>query len=248
MEPSHERILSDIRVGERKMTNDCDHKCPKAVGSSYPGVVLHCSECEAEKKKGKTLENVDDNEPKKQKEKGKRFKEIGGSAKKKLETENKRPSGIFVGHDKLPSEDKEKTNKKSKAVKHECIDLVASSESMKEMERKFWLAHYNMLSEKLMEFIREKCTGCQTDELNQLAHDLCLFARADKQVNLCFEEVYDRVHLEDVMDCWYKKVLEMPIALNPETLDIFKETVNPKHVRYKNTLEKWLIESPTIEV
>ena len=50
MEPSLERILSDIRVGERKMTNDCDHKCPKAVGFSYPGVVLHCSECEAEKK------------------------------------------------------------------------------------------------------------------------------------------------------------------------------------------------------
>ena len=51
MDPSLERILSDIRVGERKMTNDCDHKCPKAVGFSYPGVVLHCSECEAEKKK-----------------------------------------------------------------------------------------------------------------------------------------------------------------------------------------------------
>ena len=45
MDPSLERILSDIRVGERKMTNDCDHKCPKAVGFSYPGVVLHCSEC-----------------------------------------------------------------------------------------------------------------------------------------------------------------------------------------------------------
>ena len=63
MEPSLERILSDIRGGERKMTNDCDHKCPKAVGFSYPGVVLHCSECEAEKKKRITLENMDDNSP-----------------------------------------------------------------------------------------------------------------------------------------------------------------------------------------
>ena len=53
MDPSLEKILSDIRVGERKMTNDCDHKCPKTVGFSYPGVVLHCSKCEAEKKKGK---------------------------------------------------------------------------------------------------------------------------------------------------------------------------------------------------
>ena len=104
-----------------------------------------------------------------------------------------------------------------------------------------------MLREKLMEVIREKCTGCQTDEPNQLAHDLFLFASAEEQVNLCFEEVYGRVHWDDVMDCWYKKVFEMLIALNPETLIIFKETVNPKDVKYKNRRKKWLIEPPTIE-
>ena len=80
IEPSLEKILSDIRIGERsnptainfvnngkrKMINDCDHKCPKAVGFCYSGVVLHCSECESEKKKRITLENVDDNSSKKQ--------------------------------------------------------------------------------------------------------------------------------------------------------------------------------------
>ena len=207
MEPSLERILFDIRGGERKMTNDCDHKCPKAVGFSYPGVVLHCSECEAEKKKRITLENMDDNSPKEQKDKRKR---ANGSSKK--------------------------GNKKSKIVKLECIDEVASVEAMKEVEKKLWLEHYNQLCEKLLEVVREKCTGCQTDEPNQLAHDLCFFAGAEEQVNLCFEEVYGRVHWEDVMDCWYKKVLEMPVALNPETLAIFKETVNPKDVTYKNRL------------
>ena len=165
-----------------------------------------------------------------------------------MKTENKRPSGIFVGYAKIPCEVKETTNKKSKVVKQECINEVASVESMKEVERKLWLTHYDMLSEKLMEVIREKCTGCQTDEPNQLVHDLCLFASAEEQVNLCFEEVYSRVHWEDLMDCWYKKVLEMPIGLNPEMLDIFKQTVNPKDVTYKNRLKKWLIESPTIEV
>ena len=50
------------------------------------------------------------------------------------------------------------------------------------------------------------------------------------------------------MDCLYKKVLEMPVTLNPETLFIFKENFNSKHVTYKNRLKKWLIESPTIEV
>ena len=219
MEPSLERILSDIRGGERKMTNDCDHKCPKAVGFSYPGVVLHCSECEAEKKKRIALENMDDNSPKEQKDKRKR---ANGSSKK--------------------------GNKKSKIVKLECIDEVASVEAMKEVEKKLWLEHYNQLCEKLSEVIREKCTGCQTDEPNQLAHDLCLLASAEEKVNLCFEEAYCRVHWEDVMDCWYKKVLEIPVALNPETLATFKETVNPKDVTYKNRLKKWLIESPTIEV
>ena len=191
MEPSLERILSDIRGGERKMTNDCDHKCPKAVGFSYPGVVLHCSECEAEKKKRIALENMDVNSPKKQKEKGKRSKEITGSAKKKkLKTENKRPSGIFVGYAKLPCEVKETTNKKSKVVKQECIDEVASVESMKEVEKKLWLEHYNQLCEKLLEVVREKFTGCQTDEPNQLGHELCLLASAEEKVNLCFEEAY----------------------------------------------------------
>ena len=195
-----------------------------------------------------SLENMGVSSPKKRKEKGKRSKEITGSAKKKLKTENKRPSGIFVGYAKLPFEVKETTNKKSQIVKQECIDEVASVESMKEVERKLWLTHYDMLSEKLNDVVTEKCTGCQTDEANQLRHELCLLASAEEQVNLCFEEVYGRVHWEDVMDCWYKKVLEMPVALNPETLAIFRESVNPKDVTYKNRLKKWLLESPTIEV
>ena len=76
--------------------------------------------------------------------------------------------------------------------------------------------------------LREKCTGCQTDELNQLGHELCLLTNAEEHVNLCFEEVYARVSWEDVMDCWYKKVLEMPIVLNPETLAVFRELSTPK--------------------
>ena len=195
-----------------------------------------------------SLENMGVSSPKKRKEKGKRSKEITGSAKKKLKTENKRPSGIFVGYAKLPCEVKETTNKKSQIVKQECIDEVASVESMKEVEKKLWLEHYNQLCEKLLEVVGEKCIGCQTDEANQLGHGLCLLASAEEQVNLCFEEVYGRVHWEDVMDCWYKKVLEMPRALNPETLAIFRETVNPNDVIYKNRLKKWMIESPTIEL
>ena len=116
---------------------------------------------------------MDDNSPKKRKGKGKRSKEIAASAKKKLKTENKRPSRIFVGYAKLSFEVIERTNKKSKVVKQECIDEVASTESMKEVERKlaYTLRHAERKAyilrhaeRNLMEVIREKCSGCQTDE------------------------------------------------------------------------------------
>ena len=123
-----------------------NHKYPKAVGCSDPGVVLHCSECESEKKKRK----------------------------------------------------------------YECIDEVDSVESMKEVERKLWLTHYDMLS--------EKCTGCQMNEPNQPGHELCLMSSSEEQVNLCFGEVYKHVIWDEVLDNWYKKVLE--IARQLESSDI----------------------------
>ena len=57
-----------------------------------------------------------------------------------------------------------------------------------------------------------------------------------------------RVVWDEALDNWYKKVLEMPINLNPETLAIFRETVNSKELTYKNRLRKRLIESPAIEL
>ena len=195
-----------------------------------------------------SLESTDDDSQPKRKEKRKRTKECAKNVNKKLKTENRRPSGIFVGYAKLPSELKVTEKKENKIVKNECIDEVDSVESMKEVERKLWLTHYDMLSEKLMEVVREKCTGCQMDEPNQLGHELCLMSSSEERVNLCFGEVYERVIWDEVLDNWYKKVLEMPINLNPETLAIFRETVNPKDFTYKNRLRKWLIESPTIEL
>ena len=129
--------MSFVNSEKMKMINDCDHKCSKAVGFSYPGVVLHCSECESEKK-----------------------------SNKKLKTENGRHSGIFVGYAKLPSLCKETTKERRKYyVKQESIDEVSSVEVMKEVERKLWLSHYDKLSEKLMEVVREKCTGCQGNKI-----------------------------------------------------------------------------------
>ena len=186
-EESKSTEINVVNSGKRKMFNDSDHTCSKAIGFSYPGVVLHCFECESEKK-WKTL------------------------------------------------------------VKKQCINEVATVEAMKEAQKKLWFEHYIHLCEKLLEVVREKCTGCQTDEPDQLGHELCLLTNTEEQMKLCFEEVYARVSWEDVMDCCYKKVLEMPIVLKPETLAAFRETLNPKDVTYKNRLKTWMIESPTVEL
>ena len=87
----------------------------KAVGFSYPGVVLHCSECESEKKKRITLENVNDNSPKELKGKRKRSSEITRNANRKTKSENIRPSGIFVGYAKLPPEMKEEQKRRERS-------------------------------------------------------------------------------------------------------------------------------------
>ena len=181
-------------------------------------------------------------------ERRKRANEASKKSNKKPKIENSKTSGIFVGYAKLLSDMKEEQKKDRKIfTKKECIDKVASVESMKEVERKLWLTHYDILSEKLNEVVTEKYTGCQMNEPNQLAHEFCLLASVEEQVNTCFGEVYKCVIWDKVLDYWYKKVLEMPVALNPETI-IFRESVNPKDFTYKNRLRRWLIESPTIEV
>ena len=41
--------------------------------------------------------------------------------------------------------------------------------------------------------LNERCTGCQMNDRNQFGHELCLLASVQEQVNICFEEAYNRV-------------------------------------------------------
>ena len=243
IDPSLEKILSDLDSEEKLERYHQDLAADKYLhGPTIDReirVIAHDDPTSLP-----SLESTDDDFQMKRKEKRKRTKESVKNVNKKIKTE----SGIFVGYAKLPSELKVTEKKENKIVKNDCIDEVDSVESMKEVERKLWLTHYDMLSKKLMDVVREKCTGCQMNEPNQLVHELCLMSSSEEQVNLCFGEVYKRVIWDEVLDNWYKKVLEMPINLNPETLAIFRETVIPKDFTYKNRLRKWLIESPTIEL
>ena len=54
--------------------------------------------------------------------------------------------------------------------------------------------------------LNEKCTECQTNDRSQFGHELCLLASVREQVNICFEEVYDRVNWDQVFDLCREKL------------------------------------------
>ena len=160
-----------------------------------------------------SLQNIDDDSQKKRKEKRKRTKESAKNVNKKLKTE----SGIYVGYCETPPELKvteKKEKKENKIVKNECIDEVDSVESIKEVKRKLWPTH-DMLSEKLMEVVREKCTGCQMNEPNPLGHELCLMSSTEEQVNLCFGEVCKHVIWDEVLDNRQNRLTFVYICYHP---------------------------------
>ena len=66
------------------------------------------------------------------------------------------------------------------------------------------------------------------NEPDQIGHEFCM-SSSEEQVNLCFREVYKRVIWDEVLDNWYKTVLEMPVNLNPETLAILEKLSIPKN-------------------
>ena len=252
--PSLENIVDNFQK-KQKEKRKCSKESPKNASKKQMNIRMVKQSMKKHKSLNMThlpsLKNIVDNFQKKQKEKRKRSKESPKNANKKLKTESvesKRTSGIFVGYWEKPPEMKVAGKRKRKFdVKHECIDEVTSVESMKDAEKVLWYTHYDQLCDKLNYVICKKCPECQTNEPNQLAHKLCIMSSSEEQVNLCFEEAYKHVILDEVLDNWYKKALEMPVNLNPETLIIFREIVNPRELTYENRLRKWLIEFPTIE-
>ena len=118
---------------------------------------------------------------------------------------------------------------------------------MMEIEKQLHFSHYVLLRREFRKVIIEKCNGCKDIYPNQLAHQHCLFASCQEQVDECFDETYLRVKWNDVLDIWNKKISNMPVAVNPERLLIFKETVNHNNEQYKNRLKNWMIQSPIIE-
>ena len=70
----------------------------------------------------------------------------------------------------------------------------------------FYLSHHELLMNEFRRVLNEKCTGCQTNDRNQFAHELCLLASVQEQVDICFEETYNRVNWEQVFQLCQEKL------------------------------------------
>ena len=62
----------------------------------------------------------------------------------------------------------------------------------------FYLSHHELLMDEFRRVLNKKCTGCHTNDGNQFGHKLCLLASAQDQLNICFEETYNRVNWDQV--------------------------------------------------
>ena len=70
----------------------------------------------------------------------------------------------------------------------------------------FYLSHHELPMDEFKHVLNEKCTGCQTNDHNQFVHELCLLACVQEQVNICFEETYNRVNWDQVFQLCQEKL------------------------------------------
>ena len=100
--------------------------------------------------------------------------------------------GLLVIGEGMMTDSRNQSSEKSKVPFRE-------SESLKEnvnlCVRTLYLSHHELLMNEFRRVLNEKCTGCQTNDHNQFGHELCLLASVQEQVNICFEETYNRVKL-----------------------------------------------------
>ena len=105
--------------------------------------------------------------------------------------------GLLVISERMMTDNRNQSPENSKVPFRE-------SESVKENVNPcvgaFYLSHHELLINEFRCVLNEKCTGCQTNNRNQFGHELCLLASVQEQVNICFEEAYNRVSWDQVFE------------------------------------------------
>ena len=119
------------------------------------------------------------------------------------------------------------------------------SESLKENVNRcvgaFYLSHHELLMDEFRRVLNEKCTGCQTNDRNQFRHELCLLASVQDQLNICFEETYNRVNWDQVFQLCQEKLRNTDCYRLCRFLPVLSGKMGAQEDRYKKLLKESLI-------
>ena len=101
------------------------------------------------------------------------------------------------------------TNSRNQSPENRKVPFCESEslqENVNRCLRTFYLSHHELLMNEFSRVLNEKCGGCQMNDRNQFAHELCLLASVQEQVNICFEEAYNRVNWDQVFELCQEKL------------------------------------------
>ena len=119
------------------------------------------------------------------------------------------------------------------------------SESLKENVNRcvgaFYLSHHELLMDESRRVLNEKCTGCQTNDRNQFGHKLCLLASVQDQLNICFEETYNRVNWDQVFLLCQEKLRNTDSYRLCRFLPVLSGKMGAQEDRYKKLMKELLI-------
>ena len=117
------------------------------------------------------------------------------------------------------------------------------SESLKENVNRcmgaFYLSHHELLMDEFRRVLNEKCTGCQTNDRNQFGHGL--LASGQDQVNICFEETYNRVNWVQAFQLCQEKLRNTDSYRLCPFLPVLSGKMGAQEDRYKKLMKESLI-------
>ena len=123
--------------------------------------------------------------------------------------------------------------------------LFRESESLKEIVNRcvgaFCLSHHELLMDEFRRVLNEKCAGCQTNDRNQFGHELCLLASVQEQVNICFEEAYNRVNWDQLFQLCQEKLRNTDSYCLCPFLPVVSAEMEAQDDKYKKLMKESLV-------
>ena len=139
------------------------------------------------------------------------------------------------------------TNSRNQCPENSKVPFRESESLQKNVNRclrMFYLSHHELLMNEFRCVLNEKCSGCQTNDHNQFAHELCLLASVQEQVNICFEcfeKAHNRVNWDQAFELCQEKLRNTDSYRFCPFLPMTSDEMDPQKDRYKKLMKESLI-------